>query len=83
MILLGRPFSFDEQARFGTHSSSEHFWKSASYSSRDGVAALNLNEVARLVGMQMPSLYKYFSNKFALYDTLFQMGVRLFCESEP
>lgn len=49
---------------------------------RDGVAALNLNEVARLVGMQTPSLYKYFSNKFALYDTLFRMGVRLFRESE-
>lgn len=49
---------------------------------RDGVAALNLNEIARLVGMQTPSLYKYFSSKFALYDALFQMGVRLFRESE-
>jgi len=49
---------------------------------RDGVAALNLNEVARLVGMQTPSLYKYFSSKFALYDVLFRMGVRLFRESE-
>src|SRR5579859_1757320 len=49
---------------------------------RDGVAALNLNEVARLVGMQTPSLYKYFSSKFALYDALFRMGVRLFSESE-
>jgi AcrR family transcriptional regulator len=49
---------------------------------RDGVAALNLNEVARLVGMQTPSLYKYFSGKFALYDALFRMGVRLFRESE-
>ena len=49
---------------------------------RDGVAALNLNEVARLVGMQTPSLYKYFSSKFALYDALFRMGVQLFRESE-
>ena len=49
---------------------------------RDGVAALNLNEVARRVGMQTPSLYKYFSSKFALYDALFRMGVRLFLESE-
>ena len=49
---------------------------------RDGVAALNLNEVARLVGMQTPSLYKYFSSKFVLYDALFRMGVRLFRESE-
>lgn len=49
---------------------------------RDGVTALNLNEVARLVGMQTPSLYKYFSSKFALYDALFRMGARLFRESE-
>lgn len=49
---------------------------------RDGVAALNLNEVARLVGMQTPSLYKYFASKFALYDALFRMGVRLFREGE-
>jgi AcrR family transcriptional regulator len=32
--------------------------------------------------MQTPSLYKYFSSKFALYDALFRMGVRLFRESE-
>lgn len=49
---------------------------------RDGVAALNLNEVARLVGMQTPSLYKYFPSKYALYDALFQMAVRLFRASE-
>jgi AcrR family transcriptional regulator len=49
---------------------------------RDGVAALNLNEVARLVGMQTPSLYKYFPNKFALYEALFRMALSLFRESE-
>jgi AcrR family transcriptional regulator len=49
---------------------------------RDGVAALNLNEVARLVGMQTPSLYKYFPSKFALYEALFHMALRLFRESE-
>ena len=49
---------------------------------RDGVAALNLNEVARLVGMQTPSLYKYFPSKFALYEALFRMALRLFRESE-
>ena len=49
---------------------------------RDGVAALTLNEVARLVGMQPPSLYKYFPGKFALYDALFQLAVGLFRESE-
>lgn len=49
---------------------------------RDGVAALNLNEVARLVGMQPPSLYKYFPNKFAIYDILYRMSIRLFREQE-
>jgi AcrR family transcriptional regulator len=49
---------------------------------RDGVAALNLHEVARIVGMQTPSLYKYFPSKFALYDALFRMGVRFFLEQD-
>lgn len=43
-----------------------------------GVAALNLNEVARRVGMRTPSLYEYFDGKMALYDALFALGVRLF-----
>jgi AcrR family transcriptional regulator len=42
-----------------------------------GVAALNLNEIARRLGMQTPSLYEYFPNKMALYDQLFLVGVRL------
>ncbi|MBK8023333.1 MAG: TetR/AcrR family transcriptional regulator [Chloroflexi bacterium] len=43
-----------------------------------GVAALNLNEIARALGMQTPSLYEYFANKMALYDTLFLVGTREF-----
>ena len=43
-----------------------------------GVAALNLNEVARRVGMRTPSLYEYFDGKMVLYDALFLLGVRLF-----
>lgn len=45
-----------------------------------GVATLNLNEIARRLGMQTPSLYEYFPNKMALYDHLFQLGTRLFRE---
>jgi AcrR family transcriptional regulator len=45
-----------------------------------GVAALNLQEVARRVGMRAPSLYEYFSGKMAIYDALFRMGVRLYAE---
>lgn len=43
-----------------------------------GVAALNLQEVARRVGMRAPSLYEYFASKAALYDALFLLGTRLY-----
>src|SRR5450759_1880807 len=46
----------------------------------EGVAALNLQEVARRVGVRAPSLYEYFPGKMALYDALFRMGVRLYAE---
>ena len=45
-----------------------------------GVAALNLQEVARRVGVRAPSLYEYFPGKAAIYDALFRMGVRLSAE---
>src|SRR5919206_702435 len=45
-----------------------------------GVAALNLNEVARRVGVKTPSLYEYFPGKAALYDELFRLGLRLYAE---
>lgn len=41
---------------------------------RDGVAGLSLAEVARRMGMQPPSLYKYFDSKTAVYDALFLRG---------
>lgn len=47
-----------------------------------GVAALNLNEVARRLGMSGQALARYFPNKAALYDALFLMGHRLFREAE-
>lgn len=43
-----------------------------------GVAALNLNEIARVLGMRTPSLYEYFPGKMALYDYLFLVGTRHF-----
>ncbi|SRR6266545_2633917 len=42
----------------------------------EGVAGLSLSEVARRMGIQPPSLYKYFPSKLALYDALFQHGGR-------
>ncbi len=47
-----------------------------------GIAALNLNEIARRVGITPPALYTYFPSKMALYDVLYCTGIRLFCEAE-
>lgn len=38
---------------------------------RDGIAAISLRDVARLVGMRAPSLYNYFPSKNAMYDAMF------------
>lgn len=42
-----------------------------------GVAALNLQEVARRVGIRAPSLYNYFPSKLAIYEALFAMGMKM------
>jgi AcrR family transcriptional regulator len=44
--------------------------------SEEGVAALNLTEVARRVGLRQPSLYQYFDSKTAVYEALFSRGMR-------
>jgi len=46
----------------------------------DGVAALNMHEVARRVGMRAQSLYTYFPSKTALYEALFVFGMRIYNE---
>jgi AcrR family transcriptional regulator len=47
-----------------------------------GVGALNLNEIARRIGITPPALYTYFPSKMALYDALYRSGIRLFREAE-
>lgn len=48
---------------------------------RDGAGALNLNEVARQVGLRPPSLYEYFpGGKHELLDALFRLGIEQFGE---
>lgn len=42
---------------------------------RDGVAALNLHEIARMIGVRTPALYRYFPSKSAIYDELFRRGM--------
>ena len=40
----------------------------------DGVNGLSLAEVARRLGVQPPSLYKYFPSLMAIYDAIFERG---------
>ncbi len=42
----------------------------------EGVNGLSLAEVARRLGVQPPSLYKYFPSLMAIYDALFYEGQR-------
>jgi AcrR family transcriptional regulator len=45
----------------------------------EGPAALNLNALARQMGMRPPSLYEYFpGGKHAIYDALFRLGYEQF-----
>jgi AcrR family transcriptional regulator len=41
----------------------------------EGVNGLSLSEVARRLGVQPPSLYKYFSSLMAVYDAIFERGM--------
>ncbi len=45
-----------------------------------GVADLNLQLIARKLGMRAASLYNYFPSKAAIYDALFVLGMRQFRE---
>ena len=42
--------------------------------SKDGVNALSMAEIARHLGVQPPSIYKYFDSLLSIYDALFQRG---------
>jgi AcrR family transcriptional regulator len=45
-----------------------------------GIAAVNLREVARRVELRQPSLYAYFDSKAGLYDLMFAQAARQLCE---
>ncbi|GAC1473557.1 MAG: hypothetical protein PVSMB7_27660 [Chloroflexota bacterium] len=47
---------------------------------QDGVAALSLSEIARRMQITTAALYRYFPSKFALYDALFRLALRVFLE---
>jgi len=52
----------------------------------EGLAGLNLRDLAAKVGMQPPSLYSYFDSKHAIYDAMFLQGnleLLARCEAMP
>jgi AcrR family transcriptional regulator len=46
----------------------------------EGVNGLSVSEVARRLGVQPPSIYKYFPSLLAVYDALFQRGQHVHLE---
>ncbi len=44
----------------------------------EGLAGLNLRDLANRVGMRAPSLYEYFPSKHAIYDAMFAEAYRQF-----
>src|SRR6476619_1940974 len=48
----------------------------------EGLASLNLRDLAARVGMQAPSLYSYFDSKHAIYDAMFAQGAQELLDRE-
>jgi len=48
----------------------------------EGLAALSIRELARVVGMQPQSLYSYFDSKHAIYDAMYAQGCRAYVARE-
>jgi AcrR family transcriptional regulator len=46
-----------------------------------GVASLNMQVLAKQVGIQAPSLYEYFEGKNAIFDALYAQGLSIFQDS--
>src|SRR5271156_4507640 len=71
-----RPPRPDRRARRRQETISEILDIARDVMTEEGVNGLSLAEVARRLGVQPPSLYKYFPSLMAIYDTLFLEGQR-------
>jgi AcrR family transcriptional regulator len=68
------PVSPDRRARRRQETIEEILDIALEVMAEDGVNGLTLAEVARRLGVQPPSLYKYFDSLMALYDGVFRRG---------
>ncbi len=73
---VGRPARPDRRARRRQETIREILAIARDVMTEEGVNGLSLAEVARRLGVQPPSLYKYFPSLMAIYDALFLEGQR-------
>src|SRR5438034_8752554 len=71
----GEPRRLDRRARRRQETIDEILDIAIDVMTEQGVNGLTLAEVARRLGVQTPSMYKYFSSIGAVYDALFQRGM--------
>jgi len=64
----------DRRARRRQETIDEILRIAADVMAEEGVNALSIAEIARRLGVQPPSLYKYFDSLHAIFDALFQRG---------
>ncbi len=72
----GEPPRTDRRARKRLETIEEILDIAVDVMDEEGVNGLSLAEVARRLGVQPPSLYKYFPSLMAVYDALFLRGQR-------
>ena len=72
----GPPAPPDRRARRRQETIREILQIARDVMTEEGVNGLSLAEVARRLGVQPPSLYKYFPSLMAIYDALFDEGQR-------
>jgi AcrR family transcriptional regulator len=77
----GTPAKPDRRARRRQETISEILDIARDVMTEEGVNGLSLAEVARRLGVQPPSLYKYFPSLMAVYDALFLEGQRMNLEA--
>jgi AcrR family transcriptional regulator len=70
------PARLDRRARRRQETIEEILEISVVVMTEEGVNGLSLSEVARRLGVQPPSLYKYFPSLHAVYDAIFERGQR-------
>jgi AcrR family transcriptional regulator len=68
------PIPADRRARRRQETIEEILDIASEVMTEEGVNGLTLAEVARRLGVQPPSLYKYFDSLMSLYDSLFRRG---------